>query len=230
MKVITAPIAYSSLMVLAILLSCSDNKSNHSKKHAGKHQHANHHMNKIPFEDLVKRFESPERDEWQKPEKVIAFLGELTNKTVIDIGAGTGYFEFKIKDTSARLIASDVDERFINYFNERIARIGVKHIVTRKAEYDKPPVNPNEADIVFMIDVYHHIENRDAYFSEVKKGLKAGGKLIIIDFKKGDFEQGPPDAMKIEANQVIEEMKLVGFKLVQEDEETLPYQYMLKFE
>jgi len=81
-----------------------------------------------------------------------------------------------------------------------------------------------------MIDVYHHIENREVYFSEVKKGLKAGGKLIIVDFKKGDFKQGPPDAMKLNASQVIEEMKSAGFKLVEKDSETLPYQYMLKFE
>jgi ubiquinone/menaquinone biosynthesis C-methylase UbiE len=216
--------------LFGIVLSCSENGPYHPNKHKGEHQHANHHMNKTPFEDLVKRFESPDRDEWQRPASVIAFLGDLSNKTVIDIGAGTGYFEFKIKDSTAKLIAADVDERFINFMNERIASNGVKHISTRKAEYDKPPVNPNEADIVFMVDVYHHIENRKVYFAEVRKGLKAGGKLVIVDFKKGDFKQGPPDRMKLEAKQVIEEMKSAGFKLVEEDSETLSFQYMLKFE
>lgn len=220
-------LAFTSLLILN---SCEENKPYHPEKHSGKHQHANHHMNKTPFEDLVKRFESPDRDEWQKPESVIAFLGDLRNKTVVDIGAGTGYLEFKIKDTTAKLIAADVDERFIKYIDERLASNSVKHISTRKAVYDKPPVQANEADIVFMIDVYHHIENREVYFSEVKKGLKAGGKLIIVDFKKGDFKQGPPDAMKLNASQVIEEMKSAGFKLVEKDSETLPYQYMLKFE
>jgi SAM-dependent methyltransferase len=220
------------LIVTAIifLASCEENGPYHPKKHKGEHQHANHHMNKIPFEDLVKNFQSSERNEWQKPDEVITFLGDLKNKTVIDIGAGTGYLEFKVKDTSSILIAADVDERFINYMKERIEKNGVKHIITRKAEYDRPPVMPGEADVVFMIDVYHHIENRTPYFYEVKKGLKTGGKLIIVDFKKGDFKQGPPDAMKIESKQVIEEMISAGFKLSEEDSETLPYQYMLKFE
>ncbi len=218
---------YLVVILFVFVISC-DNKESHGNKH--EHSHANHHMNKMPFEDLVKRFESADRDQWQKPQSVIAFLGDLSNKTIVDIGAGTGYLEFRIKDTTAKLIAADVDERFINYMNKRIDDGGVKHIITRKADYDRPPVKLNEADLVFMIDVYHHIENRETYFSELKKGLKAGGNLVIIDFKKGDFEHGPPDEMKLAAEQIVSEMKSAGFKLKEIDSETLPYQYMLKFE
>jgi predicted methyltransferase len=63
----------------------------------------------------------------------------------------------------------------------------------------------------------------------VKKGLKPNGEMIIVDFKKGDFEQGPPDDMKIEIQTVINEMKLAGFNLVAQDTTTLKYQYLLKF-
>jgi SAM-dependent methyltransferase len=129
-------------------------------------------MNKSSFEDLVKNFESPERDEWQKPQEVIKFLGDLKNKTVIDIGAGTGYFEFKMNEPSAKIIAADVDDRFIKYLNDRITKEQSSNISARKAEYEKPPVLEKEADVVFMVDVYHPIDNRKDYFSLVKKGLK----------------------------------------------------------
>jgi len=216
---------------LIILLGCQSNseQNNHESKEGHQHGHANHHMNKTSFEDLVKNFESADRNEWQKPDEVIRFLGNLKNKTIIDIGAGTGYFEFKMKEPSAKIIAADVDDRFIKYINDRITKEKSSNITARKAEYEKPPVSEKEADIVFMVDVYHHIENRNDYFSMVKKGLKPNGEMVIVDFKKGDFEQGPPNDMKIEPQIVINEMELAGFNLVTKDTTTLKYQYLLKF-
>ncbi len=215
-------------ITLLAQLSCDSNTSEGKHHHEG-HNHANHHMNKASFEDLVKNFESPERDEWQKPNEVIRFLGDLKNKTIVDIGAGTGYFEFKINEPSANIIAADADERFIKYLNDRVAKEKVSNISTRKAEYEKPPLKDGEADIVFMVDVYHHIESRKDYFSMVKKGLKSEGEMIIVDFKKGDFEHGPPDEMKIDPQTLINEMKLAGFNLVAEDTTLLKFQYLLKF-
>ena len=225
--------SFTILSSLIILLGCqSNNEHNHhesKEEHEHKHGHANHHMNKTSFEDLVKNFESADRNEWQKPDEVIRFLGDLKNKTIIDIGAGTGYFEFKMNEPSAKIIAADVDERFIKYIDERIVSEKKTNISSRKAEYEKPPVTEQEADIVFMVDVYHHIENRKDYFSMVKKGLKPNGEMVIVDFKKGDFEHGPPNDMKIEPQIVINEMKLAGFNLVTQDTTTLKYQYLLKF-
>lgn len=217
--------------LLFILLACqSNNKTNHQESKEGQsHEHANHYMNKTSFEDLVKNFESADRSEWQKPDEVIHFLGDLENKTIIDIGAGTGYFEFKINEPSAKIIAADIDDRFIKYIDDRIVSEKKINIYSRKAEYEKPPVAEHEADIIFMVDVYHHIENRKNYFSIVKKGLKENGEMIIVDFKKGDFEQGPPNDMKIDPQIVINEMKLVGFNLMTQDTTTLKYQYLLKF-
>lgn len=221
------------LSSLIVLLGCQSNNEHNSheseQNHEHNHGHANHHMHKTPFEELVKRFESVDRDEWQKPKEVIRFLGDLKNKTIVDIGAGTGYFEFKMNEPSAKIIAADVDERFIKYIDERITSEKRTNISSRKAEYEKPPLTDQEADIVFMVDVYHHIENRKHYFSMVKKGLKPNGEMVIVDFKKGDFEHGPPNDMKIESKIVINEMKLAGFNLVTQDTTTLKYQYLLKF-
>lgn len=224
--------------ILSITLSACNNEASH--KHyehhnnndssvADHHGKANHHMNKRSFEELVDHFENPERDVWQQPEKVIAFLGDLKNKTIIDIGAGTAYFETKIKEPSAKLIATDVDDRFIKYIDERIKKEGFSNVITRKAEYEKPPVNTAEADVVFMVDVYHHIENRVDYFKIVKSGLKPEGSLVIVDFKKGDFEVGPPDEMKLQAQEIINEMKAAGLNFTEADSTSLKYQYMLKF-
>jgi hypothetical protein len=53
--------------------------------------------------------------------------------------------------------------------------------------------------------------------------------VCIIDFKKGDLPQGPPDEMKLSADEVVEEMKKAGYRVDRRDEKLLPYQYLLTF-
>jgi ubiquinone/menaquinone biosynthesis C-methylase UbiE len=194
------------------------------------HQHndANEYMNQSKFEKLVERFESPERTQWQKPDKVINFFGKLSNKTILDIGAGTGYFVFRLAPLAKSVIAADIDERFLNFIQKKNEQLQFKNLSIRKAEHEKPPLNENEVDLVFSVNVYHHLDNRVGYFTELYEKMKKGGEIVIIDFKKGDLPQGPPDAMKVSEMQVVEELSKVGFKKVKIDTKTLPYQYMIK--
>jgi SAM-dependent methyltransferase len=113
--------------------------------------------------------------------------------------------------------------------NERISKEKKTNMFSRKAEIDKPPVTENEADVVFMVDVYHHIENRVDYFSKLKTSLKPNGALVVVDFKKGDFEHGPPDEMKLAHEQIITELAKAGFENTVIDTTTLQFQYLLKF-
>lgn len=201
----------------------------HAQEHKH-HQHndANEYMNQSKFEKLVERFESPERTQWQKPDEVIKFFGKLSNKTILDIGAGTGYFAFRLAPLAKSVIAADIDERFLNFIQKKNEQLQYKNLSIRKAELEKPPLNENEADLVFSVNVYHHLDNRVSYFTELYEKMKKGGEIVIIDFKKGDLPQGPPDAMKVSETQVVEELSKVGFKKVKVNTKTLPYQYMVK--
>lgn len=200
----------------------------YAQEHKHHHGEANEHMNKNKFEKLVERFENPEREKWQKPEEVIKFLGNLKGKTIVDIGAGTGYFAFRLAPLVKTVIAADVDERFLDFMRKKNEEKGFTNLILRKAEYEKPPVQEREADLVFSVNVYHHIENRKEYFAELYQKLKKGSLLIVVDFKKGDFPQGPPDNMKISENEVVKELENAGFRKVTLDTQTLPYQYMVK--
>ena len=127
-------------------------------------------------------------------ERICQLIDDLKSKGV----------QFKMNEPSAKIIAADVDERFIKYIDDRILKEKKNNITSRKAEYEKPPIGEKEADIVFMVDVYHHIENRKDYFSLVKKGLKPNGEMVIVDFKKGDFEHGPPNEERFKVVLVVE--------------------------
>jgi SAM-dependent methyltransferase len=212
------------------LLFCSFLVMGQEKSNPMGHSHANEHMHKSDFESLVARFENPERDRWQKPDLVVAMLGDLTGKTVMDLGSGTGYFTFRMFEAGARVIAADVDERFLSLVKEKQAtmpRMAVGGVETRLVPYDSPSILPGELDIFFTVNTYHHIEDRVAYLKQVHQGLKSGGKAVIVDFFKADLPVGPPMDIKLSEEQVKAELLQAGFTDVRIDTQSLFYQYII---
>ncbi len=190
---------------------------------------ANQHMHEHDFDKLVARFEEPSRAEWQKPEEIIAMLGSLDGKTVADIGTGTGYFAFPIARKAAKVIAIDIDQRFLDYIEHKkeTQKTGA-NIEGRLTVPDSAGLKPLEADIVLIVDTFHHIDNRVDYLKKLKDTLRKGGVLVIIDFKKEETPLGPPVEMRLAEDQVRAELKAAGYHVVSTDKETLPYQYLIK--
>jgi ubiquinone/menaquinone biosynthesis C-methylase UbiE len=190
---------------------------------------ANTHMHKHSIESMVQAFEAEERDVWQKPDVVIDLMGNLKGQTIMDIGSGSGYFSFRMADAGAKVICADVDDRFLEYIAEKKTDDGYTddQILLRKIPYDSPDLEENEADKVIIVNTYHHIEDRPAYFAKVKAGLKDGGQLYVIDFFKKELDFGPPLSMKISEPQVLKELLAAGFQSFTIDTELLPYQYII---
>lgn len=190
---------------------------------------ANAHMNERPFHELVKEMERPDRSWWQKPEEVIAMFRPLKGKKVVDIGCGTGYFSFKMVDSGAVVVAADIDDRFLSYVDSvKDARgISAKYLQTRKVQPDDPMLEKREADVVLIVNTYHHLENRVEYLKKVKAGLKKTGYVVIIDFFQKDLPLGPPKEMKQSADDVNRDLKLAGFSQFRTDDKLLSYQYIV---
>lgn len=184
-------------------------------------------MNKRSFEELVESFESEERNESQKPEAVIDLLGNIKGQTIMDIGAGTGYFAFRMADRGANVIGADVDDRFLNYMNEKKTKLGTKNLTTRKVEYDDPLLKQNEVDQVIIVNTYHHIDNREKYFAKVEQGLKSGGRLMVVDFKKDKDGPGPPKRYRVSTENVTKELGAAGFDTFEINTELLENQYIV---
>jgi 2-polyprenyl-3-methyl-5-hydroxy-6-metoxy-1,4-benzoquinol methylase len=185
-------------------------------------------MRKSDFETLVQRFEGPERKGWQNPDLVIQKLGDLSNKTVADVGAGTGYFSFRLAKRAKKVIAIDIDQRFIDYIDDKNGSLDQKlPIATRLAAFDDPELGTGEADIILVVNVYHHIERRPQYFSGVLEKMPEGGRLVVVDFKKEDSPVGPPIDMKLSAATVVEELTEAGFQNIHIDSESLSYQFIV---
>ncbi len=226
-----------TLLVLGlnVMPSCFSDKSSdkghgHSHGQGHKHGEANAHLEKKSMEELVAAFEGPDRDKWQKPYVVMNMMGDLEGKTVADIGAGTGYFAFKMAKLGAKVIAIDVDKRFIQYMDMKHLMIDKSiqaNFETRLVEYDDPHLKANEVDKILIVNTYHHIEDRISYMQSLQKTLKPGGQIIIVDYKDEKTPHGPPMKLRLSAKAVQKELKKAGYQGVSVEETILPYQYIV---
>jgi predicted methyltransferase len=179
-------------------------------------------------EQWAKVFDDPKRDAWQKPHEVIQALGLKADAVVADIGAGTGYFSVRLAHMvpKGHVYAVDTEPDMVKHVAERAKRDGLKNL-SAVAGAPEDPRLPRRADVVLLVDVYHHIEKRESYFRKVSGSLNPGGRVAIIDFRM-DSSDGPPKAARIAPDRVKAEMQRAGYALEQEHM-FLPKQYFLVF-
>jgi arsenite methyltransferase len=179
----------------------------------------------------IAMLENPQRDVEQKPEEVIAALDLKEGETIADIGAGSGYFAFRFArkvGSSGRVYAVDINPDMILHMNRLIRDMKLKNVVTLLSEPNDPLLPEASIDRFFICNTWHHIENRNQYIKLMKKMLKAGGQIIVLDYKREQLPVGPPPGMKLAREEVIREMNSGGFILA-EEHTFLPYQYFLIF-
>ena len=189
------------------------------------------HTHRHSFGDAEKWarvFDDPKRDEWQKPHEVITALALKPEAAVADLGAGTGYFAARIAKMlpSGTIYAVDVEADMVRYLAERAKREGLKNVKPVAGLPDDPRL-PEKVDLILLVDVYHHIEQRERYFRRLTDSLKPGGRIAVIDFRL-DSPEGPPKRVRVAPERVKAELRAAGLVLRQELD-FLPYQYFLVF-
>jgi len=175
--------------------------------------------------------EDPKRDAYQKPHEVIMALGLKEGEIVADIGAGAGYFTFRLAQhvgQTGRVYAVDVNSDMILHLNRRIRDMQLKNVVTVLAAPDDPLLLDGSIDRFFICDTWHHIQQQTQYLALMKKMLKPGGQVIMIDFHKKDSQVGPPMEMRVAREDLVRQMESNGFRIAKEHM-FLPYQYFLVF-
>lgn len=195
---------------------------------AGQHKpdHMDRHFDNA--EQWAREFDDPARDAWQMPARVIDALALKPGQSVADIGAGTGYFSSRLARASAAptVYAVDIEPSMVQYLQGRAAKEGLKNLRAVQAGADGPNL-PSPVDTILIVDTFHHIPNRVAYFTALKRSLKPGGTLAIVDFKK-DSPSGPPAEFRFTPDQISAELAQAGFVLA-ERHDFLPRQLFLTY-
>ena len=191
--------------------------------------HADHMEHHFDPKESAKSFDDPARDAWQLPDKVISALHLKRGQSVADIGAGTGYFSVRLAKSAAspKVYAADIEPAMVSYLRERAAKEGLTNMIAVQAAADRANL-PEPVDLVLIVDTYHHIGDREAYFRSLAKSIKPGGRVAIIDFKP-DSPEGPPKEFRFPPEKFKSEMGKAGYKLA-EQHDFLPRQQFLIFE
>ncbi len=196
----------------------------------GQEKNQEFHADYSSVAGLIRVMESPEREQWQKPDEVISLFEDIGSKTIVDLGPGSGYFTLRLARKAEKVIAADVDERYLCYINEKLNKSeysGIRSkIELRKIPYENPGLSEEEADGILLVNTYHHIGNRVEYFKKALTGLKAGGMIIIVEYIKG-IAFGPPDNHKTDMMDALQELKMVGFSNITSETDLLEYQFIL---
>lgn len=127
--------------------------------------------------------------------------------------AGTGYFATRLAHMApkGRVFAVDIEPDMVRYLAERAQREKVPNLQAVLGKPDDPRL-PGKVDRVLLVDTYHHIDDRVAYFRRLREQLKPGGEVAIVDFTM-ESPVGPPPAARIAAQQVRAEMQRAGYAL-----------------
>lgn len=176
-------------------------------------------------------FDDPNRAAWQKPEQVVAALALRPGQRVADLGAGTGYFSRLLSAAvgpAGTVLAVDPEPNLVAHLRERAEREGTANVVPVLASRDDPRLPAGFVDVVLIVDTYHHLDRRRSYMRDLKRALRPSGRVAVVDWQKRPLPEGPEMDHKLAREQVVEEMKAAGYRLVEEPT-FLPYQYFLIF-
>lgn len=177
---------------------------------------------------LAKSFDDPARDKWQMPERVIDALAIKPGAAVADIGAGTGYFTMRLAQAASKptVYAVDVEPKMVEHLKQRASAAHLANVVPVLASATSPNL-PARVDVVLIVDTYHHLPNRVAYFRDLRASLTPSAHVAIVDFRK-DAPEGPPVHFRFTPEQIIAEMQQAGYTLAA-THDFLPRQHYLIF-
>ena len=151
------------------------------------------------------------------PEGVIRQLAIAPTAVVADVGAGPGVFSLPLaRHLSAGLVyAVDVEPRQLDALRENLRQARIENVIPVLASYADPYLPPHGVDWIFIVDTYHHLENRVAYLRRLETDLAADGRLVILEYKPGDLPVGPPAAHKLSREKRYAELREAGFARIE---------------
>lgn len=180
-------------------------------------------VNPLPQENIG-------RSSWQKPGEVIALLGDISEKSVVDVGAGTGYFSFRLAFNAAKVLALEIDPGMIDIIESFKANLPLEiqnKIESRYVEPDDPELEPEEVDIAVIINTIAYIDNREDYLKKILAGLKENCRIMIIDFKTSNLPFEVGSVPKVSASDITNDLASAGFQNIVVNNYTLDYQYII---
>lgn len=171
----------------------------------------------------------PERDAQEQPDRVVAELNLPRGGTVVDLGAGVGYFTWRLAEAvgpDGKVIAVDIQPGMIDRLRQTLAERGVTNVEPVLGSEEDPKLPVGEADLVLLVDVYHELQQPERIMEHVRRALKPDGRLVVIEYRKEDPNIPIQPLHKMTVEEVVSELEPMGFRL-KEVMDFLPTQHIV---
>ncbi len=174
----------------------------------------------------------PERVQEEQPEAMLEALKIAPGASVADVGAGVGYNSLKMAQRvgpSGKVYATDIQPQMLRMLADNAREAGVENIKLIRSAADDPRLPENQIDLALMVDVYHECSDPEATLRGLRKALKPGGRLVLVEYRGEDPEVPIKPEHKMTLRQVRRELEPQGF-VFKESLEFLPWQHIIIFE
>ena len=153
--------------------------------------------------DFFERLEGPERMAAIPRDEILPRMGLSRTQTVLDLGAGTGYFSIPIAEKVRKVVSVDLEPKMLGVLEQRILLAKIPNISMIRAEITHVPIRDDSMDHVLAAFVYHEVDRPARLMFESSRVLRPGGVLTVLDFQKKETTFGPPVSERKTPSQVI---------------------------
>lgn len=230
-------ISYILSFCFLILLqtACAQNKSPYTYKKPSANGTGKVYMGReiahvMSFEGVA-WLERNSRTQEENTALALASLPLKSNSVVADVGAGSGFYTFRVAQRipNGKVYAVEIQDDAIAYLKKKGIEDNFTNVEVIKGSEKAPNLPDNSIDLAFMVDVYHELQHPAAYLGALKKALKPNGQLLLLEYKEEDPAVAIKPEHKMSVKQAKKELAANGFKLVKNGT-FLPLQHFLLFE
>ena len=174
--------------------------------------------------------ERPNREREERTDLLIQNMDLKATDSVVDLGAGTGYFSFPIAQqlTAGKVLSIDIEPEMLKRIEQRKTVSGIQNIETVLASKTNPNIPADSVDVVLLVDAYHEFSHPREVMAAVSKGLKPGGRVILVEYRGEDRKVPIKRLHKMTQQQAKKELNAVGLRW-QRTDQYLPQQHVMVF-
>jgi SAM-dependent methyltransferase len=167
------------------------------------------------------------RDEAGEAKFVMDWAGIKLGTTVADIGAGEGYYTIRLAERvgpKGRVLAQDINRGALTRLGERVSRDRLDNVAIKEGGIDDPRLPEHSFDRIFMVHMYHEVDEPYAFLWRLRPALAKGGEVIVVDRDRPTDQHGIPPKL------LFCEFEAVGYRLTGFSEQLNLGGYMARFE
>ncbi|MGA2715207.1 MAG: methyltransferase domain-containing protein [Bryobacteraceae bacterium] len=173
----------------------------------------------------------PEREREERPDQALDAIGIQRGSTVADIGAGVGYFTWRLAErvgSSGTVYGEDIQQRMLE---QLIRNTNARHLMNVRAVLgtpDDPKLPKNSLDLVLLVDVYHEFSEPEKMLDHIRESLKPEGRIVFLEYRAEDPNVPIRPEHKMTVSQVRAEVQPEGYRF-EKTIEVLPQQHIIIF-